>query len=838
MATNGSKTVAVTSWDSLVFEWSVTSQSIADNTSTVAWALKLKATSSGRISSTASKSWAVTVDGKSYSGTNTVGIGNNATKTLANGVTVIKHNSNGTKSFDYSFSQQFSITFSGSTIGTISGSGSGTLNTIPRASSLTVSNGTLGTAQTLTINRADSTFKHRIKYECGSASGYAVGSSSTFTSDTSVSWTPPLSLASQNTTGTSVSITLTLVTYNSSGTQVGTATKTISCAIPSSVVPSCTIAVTDPTGFADTYGNPVKGLSKFKVVVTPTLAQGSPVASYSVTANSTKYTAASFTTGVLKSSGANTVSATIKDKRGRSGNSSVSKTVLDYTKPTISKLGVKRCNSDGTSNMQGEYVQVTFTATVTSLNAKNTAKYTLKYKKSTATSYTSVDISALQNVYSATDKTYIFPADTGSSYNVELSVKDNHSTVTRSTNVSTGFTLMHWLANGLGMAIGKVAEISNVFDVGLVTRIREHLNIGNKTGHLDGNTGVFISKEGYIQIQRDSSQGYHPYISFFHDEADYHAGMIRQNCGTKKMDFTGAEGYDFDADFLASGNGYVGTTSSWEDGKSGVRLSKSGGLQIQRSADSSPYIDMFFNGSATYDSRIVHTLATKYMNFYGAGRYVFDSTVEAPTLFSKGHVRIGSDGFDSSNKVVQTYWKDNAVHNLVERSDDGLTSALGWGGSADYATVTKIRGRTCQYQNASGTTALSDERLKKDFTDLEKWDKFFDALEPCAFKMKGGTSGRFHIGFKAQQIEQALAEAGLTTQDFAGFVKMPYVPDKDDAEGSTIYLEAGINPGDDEFGLIYSEFVALNTFKIQRLQEEVVNLKNEIAELKGLLNKQ
>lgn len=553
MALSGSKTVTVTSWDSLIFSWSA-SQSVSNNTSTVAWTLKLKATSSGKISSTASKSWSVTVNGTKYSGTNTVGIANNTTKTLASGSTVIKHNSDGTKSFDYSFSQQFSITFSGSSIGTVSGSGSGTLDTIPRASSLTAGNGTLGTAQILTINRADSTFKHRITYECGSASGYVAGSSSAFTTDTSISWTPALSLATQNKTGASVSVKLTLKTYNSGGTQIGTATKTISCAIPASVKPSCSLSVTDSTGYADTYGNPVKGLSKFKVVVTPTLAQESPIASYSVTANGSKYTAASFTTGVLKSSGTLTVSATVTDKRGRTGSASVSKTVLNYAKPTISKLAVKRCNSDGTSNAQGEYVQVTFSATVTSLNNKNTATYTLKYKKSTATSYTSVNISALQNVYSATDKTYIFAADTGSSYNVELAVKDNHGTATKSTSASTGFTLMHWLADGTGMAIGKIAELSKVFDIGLVTRIREHLNVGNKTGHLDGNTGVFIAKDGYIQVQRDTSQGYHPYIAFFLDNATTADGLVRLNCSTKQMEFLEAAGYKFGSDIFLENN--------------------------------------------------------------------------------------------------------------------------------------------------------------------------------------------------------------------------------------------------------------------------------------------
>ena len=139
MATSGSKSVTVTSWDTLKFSWWQVSQNVADNKTVVGWRMDLVAGSSGRISSTASKDWAVTVNGTKYSGTNTIGVGNNATKTLASGQTTITHDADGTKSFSYSFSQEFGITFSGTALGTKSGSGTGTLNTIPRATTPTVS---------------------------------------------------------------------------------------------------------------------------------------------------------------------------------------------------------------------------------------------------------------------------------------------------------------------------------------------------------------------------------------------------------------------------------------------------------------------------------------------------------------------------------------------------------------------------------------------------------------------------------------------------------------------------------------------------------------------------
>lgn len=137
MALNGYTSIKVTNWDTLKFSWERTSYSIPNNTTTIAWKMELIATSSGRISSSSSRDWSVTVNGEKYSGTNNISIANNATKTLASGSTVIKHNNDGSKSFSYSFSQEFGITFSGSSIGTKSGSGTGTLEPLPRAAAIT-----------------------------------------------------------------------------------------------------------------------------------------------------------------------------------------------------------------------------------------------------------------------------------------------------------------------------------------------------------------------------------------------------------------------------------------------------------------------------------------------------------------------------------------------------------------------------------------------------------------------------------------------------------------------------------------------------------------------------
>lgn len=480
MATSGSKSVAVTSWNTLKFSWTAKSQSVANNTTTVAWTLQLIATSDGYISSTASKAWSVTVNGTKYSGTNTVGISNNSTKTLASGTTTIAHAADGSKTFSYSFSQQFDITFN-SWIGTVSGSGSGTLNTIARASQPscvtwpehTQNVGSFGDTISIHMNRASSSFTHTVRYQFGSQSGTIATSVTTGTT-----WTIPTSLMNLIPNATKGSGTIYVDTYNGS-TLVGTKYCGFTATVPASVKPTCNFTLDDTAGWDDVYGSPVQGLSKIKVTVNPVLAYNSPIASYSISIDGNKYTSATATTGALKKAGSSVVSVTIKDKRGRSASNSYTMSVQAYSAPSISKLTVHRCDADGTENEQGEHIKVLFSAALTALGNKNTAAYTLKYKKSTATSYTSVTLSTFANKYTVTDGAHIFAADSSNSYDVEVEAKDRHGTATRSTSASTAFTLMNWGKDGTSLAIGKVAERANAFEIALKMFDKFGTHLGN-----------------------------------------------------------------------------------------------------------------------------------------------------------------------------------------------------------------------------------------------------------------------------------------------------------------------------------------------------------------------
>lgn len=110
----------------------------------------------------------------------------------------------------------------------------------------------------------------------------------------------------------------------------------------------------------------------------------------------------------------------------------------------------------------------------------------------------------------------------------------------------------------------------------------------------------------------------------------------------------------------------------------------------------------------------------------------------------------------------------------------------------------------------------SDKRLKNSINDFnEKYENFFNNLHPVTFKYNNGRSGRTHSGFIAQEVVASLEESGLSTMDFAAPCLLNY---NTDHEGY--------------WWLRRDQFVALNTWQIQKLKTRVTELENEIKEIK------
>ena len=120
---------------------------------------------------------------------------------------------------------------------------------------------------------------------------------------------------------------------------------------------------------------------------------------------------------------------------------------------------------------------------------------------------------------------------------------------------------------------------------------------------------------------------------------------------------------------------------------------------------------------------------------------------------------------------------------------------------------------------SSSPNVNSDRNLKKNILSLsDQSSQFFDKLNPVSYKFIENDSDRTHIGFIAQDVEQALYDVGLTTKDFAGICYW----DKED--------------GTKGYSLRYEEFISLNTFEIQKLKKRISDLELELKEIKGEKN--
>ena len=317
------------------------------------------------------------------------------------------------------------------------------------ASLLTAPNGTLGTKLTLAITKYNSAFTHTISYVCGSAKGTVCTKSSA----TSVDWDSTLgntlALAAQNTAGESVSVVFTMVTYSGS-TEVGTCNATSICAIPATVKPSVALSVEDTGGYYSTYGAYVQGYSKLKITATPTLAYGSPITAYNITADGKSYSTSPATTEVLHNSGTLPITAKVTDARTHTSEpASTNITVLEYAKPAVT-VNAYRCNSSGTSDPEGAYMKFTFSAAITSLNGKNSATYSISYKigSGAATTVTGTGLSYTSNAISC---------DVTKVATIEVTVADKLSSSAKSAVVPLAFTLMDFYSTGKGIALGQIA---------------------------------------------------------------------------------------------------------------------------------------------------------------------------------------------------------------------------------------------------------------------------------------------------------------------------------------------------------------------------------------------
>ena len=198
-----------------------------------------------------------------------------------------------------------------------------------------------------------------------------------------------------------------------------------------------------------------------------------------------------------------------------------------------------------------------------------------------------------------------------------------------------------------------------------------------------------------------------------------------------------------------------------------------------------------------------------YRNLY-ATDFVADGWLYCSEVHSSGAVVIGADS-------ESFYW----AHGYQ------IARGTSWGGVCvgDDSQQLRLYGSSIW---ASHSISTSDENLKENFTTLDQYENFYMNLNPIGFNYIGDYDGKkTHFGFGAHKTEDVLESEGYDADKFAVVTHRPLV--QEDIEkrfGKDV--EADIET---EYGVSYTEFIALNTHMIQKTRRELTKVKQEKADL-------
>ena len=780
---------------SLYVEWS-SAKNISANTSSVTATVYVK--SYGLRASALSDSYII-INGDKKNWTKTFNIADTSILQTTEAITYtvdVPHNTDGTKSITIKANMEFNGTYGGTYVSDITASKTVNLDTIPRSSSFSIpSSVNTGSSLDISITPSSSSFKHKVRFEIDSTTKYTSGFIAAGTN--SYSYTIPHSWLPSSTSAT---MTVYLYTYTGSATSdtdyIARISKTITVNVPSSVKPS--VSSVETTLIDGLGGKYVQGKSKIKLVATATAGSGSTINSYifkgtNIYGTSSSYTGVgnTKTSSIIQSSGTIQYKVAAKDTRGRiSDYYTVSINVYAYAAPQITYISAQRCLSDGTINNDGTYAKVTIKSSYVSIDGANTRTVKLYNSKDNYASGTTI----LTSSDTANTYTGVYGSEfiTSTSYTIKATIEDAYNNHSGSTELRVSERIVNIAKSGNGIAIGGLSTVET-----------------SDAGKFECNWTSYLNKSSIMTSPSTDSYRYE--VRRMQSDGNYIRGQL----------------YIGDGGASTVRELHYNSTSGVYDEGAGLHMYKDfaslevGGTNLFR----------VFKNNAVYgtSARIFEPLTVN-------GNIMADKEIytngKTDAYDGKQGVCVGNNGriylvgtTAGETGAISPY--SSGVVFAYNRSTKGTASILEL--SSGVLTVNGTLNATI--------SSTSDERIKKDFQTLDKFEEFYNDLNPCCFKMKSDDE-RYHIGFVAQQVEQSLKDNGLTKDDFGALDVVPYEGDIDESSEDCIgrYKDTGIEKGQESYELVYNEFIALNTYMIQKLKSENETLKSEITILKEKLD--
>lgn len=497
-------------------------QDTVNNRSTVNLQARLRTNSYASVTGVTAP-MTIHVDGGGEIVNASVNIGTNSSLLIFGKDYVVNHDGNGNKTVNISFKVDVNTGGYGSATVSLSIP----LPQIHRASDVSASTGTIGSAMTINISRKNSAFTHTVKYSFGSKSGtIATGVG------TSCSWTPPADLATVIPNATSGIGGITVDTYSGS-TKIGSKSAQLTLNVPTSMTPKLgSITLTDSNtavkNLLNTANTFAEIVSDIKVAFNDaTGVQGSTITGYHAEiVNKNQSTSANNgNLGLMKWNGSAQVKAWVVDSRGRSSNAVTTNiTVLEYFLPTLTFTAIR-----GDTNQSSDKIVVSRTAKIAPLKIGNVQKNSFKLSFKTApfgtTTYTA-DTGAgvndkVTNTLTNSKATLSGTFDIGKSYEVYGVLED---ALTSSGTVKAPPVSPEKMVMGMAetaVSFGKYPENTNAVDSDWVFKyknkdIQHHqmtLNDGQATFLKSGTDLNTIVETGFYRgdglVNRPTGSGTH-----------------------------------------------------------------------------------------------------------------------------------------------------------------------------------------------------------------------------------------------------------------------------------------------------------------------------------------
>ena len=250
-------------------------------------------------------------------------------------------------------------------------------------------------------------------------------------------WTPPMELALDLPNSTRGVATIHCTTYDGD-TQIGTPQSvSVELCLPEHITPTVSATWAD-TSSASALGMLVKLVSALQVDVTALGAWGSTVTAAELFVGERPYYG-----GILMEAGAQTLTVTVTDSRGRTASVSYPLEVADYAVPQLS-LNASRCQADGTPDDTGEFALVTLTGSIAPLSGQNRAALTTSFGEELAVS-------------GEFSESFLISAPSAQTLPITVCLADKLTRAERSMVLSVGYATLDFLRGGRGIALGTTA---------------------------------------------------------------------------------------------------------------------------------------------------------------------------------------------------------------------------------------------------------------------------------------------------------------------------------------------------------------------------------------------